>query len=1133
MRQRNVNQAKRLTYGFIAPYIWGDLSLNYLKGAVRGAEVHDVNLICVLGQTPKDPENHNASANIAYELVNKRLRDGLIIWASHFGQFLTKNELAEFYQKFSGIPLVSLSEVVEDKPAVVMDNCNGIIMLIDHLVEVHGYSKIGFIRGPEYHRYSEERLTGYLEGFKKHNIPVDPQLITKPRLISEGSGVDAIQYYFDELKLRIKTDLEAIICVSDSVALGAATELNRRGMKIPQDIAIVGFNNKNESRMCHPPLTTIDPQLPLYGEHAINILQDLRQGKKISGRQYIKNKLVVRGSCGCHTAINDSTEHNKTHRTTLHLINEAERTNIIEELKTVAENFIRLSQENWVKQLIDSFFINISNPDSTAFISCLNELLDELSENEGDSVGNFNVLLTEMRHQILPHLNTTELMNRGFELWDQARLLVTRTIEYLDADYKTKIDRLLISLHTTNQTLMTSYNLDELKLVIEDLLKRLSIPGCYISLYENPTEPLESAELIFAVIDNKRIDLNNIETIFEPADLVPADILPSDRRYTMILHPLYYQDMQLGFALFETGPLDKAIYQILCSEISNALHRVMIFEELKHSEKERTKLLETLSNKNLELEKKIQERTADIRMVNQQLQLAIDQANAANVAKSRFLANISHEIRTPLNSIIGFAEVLNSTRNEEKHAAYVNLIINESERLVELINQILDLSKIEANKLSLDLEHFNIRELLKSLTSVYSTIAEKKGLEYSCKMDSSVPDTLIGDPLRLRQILVNLIGNAIKFTSKGKIKISIEQIAETSDKLTLLFRIKDTGIGIPKERQDTIFDAFVQAEDSITRRFGGTGLGVSISKQLVLLMDGEIGLDSEVDKGSCFWFTAVFAKAAPKNQFIEQSIEFDEFNIPDAVKGSHILLVEDYPINRTLVQSHLKTLECEVSVAENGQIAVDMFKQNRYDLILMDVQMPALDGCEATKIIRALPKGNDIPIIGLTANAFEYDIAKYLHVGMNDIITKPFRKNQLLQKICYWITKKHSFKEKKTYSAKKAIDFDDLLQEFDGDTDFLINLIHEFIVSAKNHISLLKNAVATENSASIVENAHRIKGAALNLSANSFAELAAALEKQGAADDLANAKLTLDLLERELKKLEDSITKIHDSLSSN
>ena len=1115
MSDRSVQEPRRLTYGFVAPYIWGDLSLNYLKGTVKGAETHDINLICVIGQTPKDPENHNASANIAYELINKRLRDGLIIWASHIGQYLTEEELDQFYKKFEGIPIVSLGEVIGDYPAVAMDNHDGIVKLIDHLVEVHGYQKIGFIRGPEYHEASEERYAGYLAGIKKHNLPFEPRLVSQPRLISEGNGVKALADFLDDLQLKPKDDIEALVCVSDGVALGAIKELMRRGIKVPDQIGVVGFNNKNESRMTNPSITTIDPQLPFYGQIAVELLREVKKGKRISGKHYVESKLVIRGSCGCRSHIYDYQPRNSKQGG---FISKADLERIISKIEIIATDFIRLPNTQWVSKLVECFFINIKDPTSSIFINYLNELLEELKYIDADSVGNFNMLITEMRYQVLPYLATAELMNRGCELWDQARLLVTQTIEFLDADYKTKIDGLLISLYTTNQTLMTSYDLDELKSVIEELLKKLRIPSCYLSLYEDPENPLEAARLVFAVTDNQRINLDNMDTRFVPADLVPDGILPTDRRYTMILHPLYYKDSQLGFALFETGPLDKAIYQILCSEISNALHRVMIFQELKESEKERTKLLKSLSEKNIELEQKIQERTADIQKVNQQLRIAIEQANAANVAKTRFLANISHEIRTPLNSIIGFAEVLSSTIDAEQHDNYVSLIIKESEKLVELINQILDLSKIEANKFSLTLEPFDIYDLLESLTSVYSATAQKKGLDYYCKIDDKIPARLIGDPLRLRQVLVNLIGNAIKFTAKGQVKVTTELANETWDKVTLLFKIIDTGIGIPKDRQKSIFDVFVQAEDSITRRYGGTGLGVSISKQLVQLMGGEIGLESEVDQGSTFWFTAVFEKAAPEEQIKEIAVNYDEFNIPESIQDCHILLVEDYPINRTLVKSHLRTLGCKISVAENGQKAVEMFKTGKYDLILMDVQMPKMDGCEATKIIRSLPFGLDVPIIGLTANAFEYDIAHYMHVGMNDVLTKPFRKHQLLNKVYHWLT--NNTLELPTDEDNNTMDLAYLLEEFNYDTEFVLNLIDEFIKSAKDHIQVLEAAIMAQDSTRLVENAHRIKGAALNLSANDFAEVAAILEEQGKKNDITNAKVTLGLLIQQLDKFE-------------
>ena len=259
--------------------------------------------------------------------------------------------------------------------------------------------------------------------------------------------------------------------------------------------------------------------------------------------------------------------------------------------------------------------------------------------------------------------------------------------------------------------------------------------------------------------------------------------------------------------------------------------------------------------------------------------------------------------------------------------------------------------------------------------------------------------------MRLQQILINLISNAIKFTSAGKVSTSIEIFDETATGISLMFKITDTGIGIPKEKQAIIFDAFVQAEDSTTRKFGGTGLGTAISKELVRLMGGEIGVESEEGRGSTFWFAVAFEKQYEGGQLMKQEIAaymepIQSMNFTDAT----ILLVEDYLVNREVAAAHLKKLGCNIVVAENGKIAVEMFRELPIDLILMDVQMPEMDGYEATRIIRSDPRGATLPILGMTANAFEADIQKCLVYGMNDVITKPFRKAFFLQKVALWLS---------------------------------------------------------------------------------------------------------------------------------
>jgi CheY-like chemotaxis protein len=365
---------------------------------------------------------------------------------------------------------------------------------------------------------------------------------------------------------------------------------------------------------------------------------------------------------------------------------------------------------------------------------------------------------------------------------------------------------------------------------------------------------------------------------------------------------------------------------------------------------------------------------------------------------------MSHEIRTPLNCIVGFLEVIKNEKDKNKINEYVDIIENESNKLMELINQLLDLSRIEAGKLEIKNLRFNIIEAVLAIHSTFSRRAMQHGLDFETHISKDVPAFVIGDSLRLRQVIINLVGNAIKFTNEGMISMRVSIQKETDTEKYLYFEITDTGIGITRENQKVIFNPFVQVEDSLTRKFSGSGLGTAISKQLVTMMGGDIGVESQVGKGSTFWFTIQCKKCTqePEKVTFTRAKKLTE-NQEQTLQRSTILLVDDYPINRKAAGIHLKSLGCKIDYAENGRIAVEMFSKAHYDLILMDIQMPEMDGLEAAGRIRALPGGREIPIIAMTAIAYDDDIKLFKENNMDDVITKPFTKHDFRKTVVYWL----------------------------------------------------------------------------------------------------------------------------------
>ncbi len=665
-----------------------------------------------------------------------------------------------------------------------------------------------------------------------------------------------------------------------------------------------------------------------------------------------------------------------------------------------------------------------------------------------------------------------------------------------------------------------------------------------------------------------------------------------------------------------------------------------------------------------DLEKRIAERTEEIAQTNielettvEDLEIAIEAAEASSKSKSEFLANMSHEIRTPMNGIIGMTDLLQRTDLHEKQNQYVKTIKNSGQSLLSIINDILDFSKIEAGKLSLEKVEFDLPELLAETCDLFSSHAEQKELELICDIPDSVSTNYIGDPTRLRQVLINLLGNAFKFTETGEIVVSIsldEQSKSTSDASLLSFSVSDTGTGIPEDKLHSIFESFNQADGSTTRQFGGTGLGLTISTQLIELFGGQISVESEVGKGSIFHFTVTLGNTAPDEEKTE--IRFDrsrvlivddnmtnrrifshqlrnwnlrvdavesgeqalemlhkahaegdqyqlalldqvmpemtgvelaqvisqdsaikdiklamlssamlpESDITDKLFGcalhkpiqpavlksciqqllsngkvasdkkvdqkndqqvttvfnAKILVAEDNPVNQIVANEILTELGCEVKIADNGQLALEAWQQDEYDIVFMDMQMPVMDGCAATGAIRDWENASDQDktpqiVIALTANAMEGDRERFLAAGMDDYLSKPFKQEDMIKLLSRWLESSEISKVKTDLAKNhdlqspdlKALD-KDILQKlqsrYSGEKVVrLTKLIKKYLESSTTHLDQLEIAIKENDASSIHLHAHSMKSSCAHFGAMTLSELYKQLEKSGKDDELS------------------------------
>jgi len=517
----------------------------------------------------------------------------------------------------------------------------------------------------------------------------------------------------------------------------------------------------------------------------------------------------------------------------------------------------------------------------------------------------------------------------------------------------------------------------------------------------------------------------------------------------------------------------------------------------------------------------------------QQLSEAKTAAEDANRAKSEFLAVMTHELRTPMNGIIGISEYLLDTKLASEVREKLELIHSSAQMLLSLINNILDYSKLEAEKTYLEALPLQIASIIRDATTILIPQSKKKGLQLTWNVTKDASQWLIGDPYRLRQILLNLIGNGIKFTQRGAVSVDVTVDAQTSTTLTLRISVTDSGIGISPEQQRQLFSSFTQADSSISRHYGGTGLGLAISQKLVHLMGGDIGVISSLDKGSTFWFTTTLTK--PHDSVVTNNVLTDISSPPSAklppTNKFHILVVDDHEINRKLTVAVLHKGGYQATTAASGAEALTALAAVHYDAVLMDVQMPGISGLDVTRAIRSGQShvlNPAIPIIAMTAHILPADQNKCLLAGMNDYIPKPFHKAQLYNAIEAQLGAAQTASAAAVPSSilenqYLSLDYQHLLQAVDQRTDLAEELTTDFLQDMARSLQNLRQALELKDSLRFFDEMHGIKSIAATIGANHTYELAKYAESLSEPQDIHLLVRILDELEQELAVLQEIV----------
>ena len=507
-----------------------------------------------------------------------------------------------------------------------------------------------------------------------------------------------------------------------------------------------------------------------------------------------------------------------------------------------------------------------------------------------------------------------------------------------------------------------------------------------------------------------------------------------------------------------------------------------------------------------------------------ELLAAKEKADSSVKAKELFLANISHEIRTPMNVIIGMAELLDDAGVSDEYKRYIDAIKSSADGLLELINDILDFSKIEAGHLVLEETPSNLHKLFSQIELTFSERARQKGLFFIQQLDKGISDSLLIDTTKLTQVLVNLVSNAVKFTNNGFVKVTAKLMEMDEDSQTIRFEVQDTGIGIQEENIDSIFKTFIQEDSTVSRKFGGTGLGLSISRSIIERMDGEIEVISEKGVGSVFHFTLrfLFAKQSTKtatsnNQAVHQK----------SLKNCRILIAEDNPMNQMLISAILDKEEILYDITSNGERCIQRLKESEFDLILMDIQMPVMDGLLATKFIRN-EMGSAIPIIALTANASKDDELIYRDAGMNDHLSKPFRQDALFDKIrMLWDKRMETprIEEESTIEVPVAqYSLSNIEEIASGDQEFIVSILDTFCKNTPNYLNQISDGLARQDFEKIRFSAHQMKPSIDILMVTDVKETIREIEEIAARDK--NREEELQLISEKFDHLSQSLNSV-------
>lgn len=814
---------------------------------VETAQARDVDLLCFAGGEVEHPDAAGHSrANAIYDLVDREHLDGLVLWGSSLGYYAGPEATLAFCRRFRPLPMVSIGVALPGIPGIVLDSYGGMCAVLSHLIEIHGRRRLAFIRGPAQHREARERYRAYCDALAAHGLPFDPELVSPPFLWIRADGAElqdngaaAVQLFLEQRGVPF----DALVAASDTFMLGALPALQARGIRVPEQVAVAGFDDKPAIRLLSPPLTTVRIHMRERGRQALAMLLAQLAGEPVPDELLLPARLVIRRSCGCpdsataRTAVTVPAAPLAAGRSGAAL-DAAVRSALLAQLGRGLEAIDEPPE--LAAPLLDACLGELAADHPGRFLAALDDTLNRVAAREG-SVWAWQEIISVLREHLLPLLaGDARRSLQAEDLWHQARVRIGERAWRAEARASHYAGEQSDRLQAIGRTLALAGDIGTLLDILARTLPTLGISLCCLALYEDAAAPARGCRLMLAYDENGRTALPPEGQPWRSSDLASGGpLLTGDCQRSIVVEPLYYRDEPLGFIMLDGSRSEGQLYRVIQEQVSSALKGVLLLEE----------------NRRLYLAA-VEAQGAAVaaqHAAQEKQRLAED----ADQLKSRFLSMVSHELRTPLILLEGLSEMMLREGRDDRPpmpAPYRQDLAQmraTAQQLSGLVRDVLDLARSQVGQLRLAVEPLDIAAVLQPTLLIGAQMARDKGLNWRVECATDLPPVL-GDPARLQEVTLNLISNAVKFTGRGEVRVHID-----ATRAAVTVSVSDTGLGVPLAEQQAIFDEFRQSERTAARGFGGLGVGLAICRRIVELHGGTIGVDSSgrEDSGSRFFFT--------------------------------------------------------------------------------------------------------------------------------------------------------------------------------------------------------------------------------------------------------------------------------------